>query len=193
MTSRCEQIRQFLKSQPEPQRASQVAIGIGMPGDIKVSFTLATMCREGSIKKEGNGKMLYYSFVHDVKPRASREEAKANLKAYEARREAARKAKRAADAIAAGRKPGKSPDFRLRSLAKPIALKSAPQAKTVTAHQLNTLAAAVAGEKKDAPAPSVRFETVDEFVARGGEVQVLHPWDTSRPLRFLSDRFIELD
>lgn len=198
MTSRCEQIRQYLKEQGEPRSASQIAAGIGMPGDVRVSHTLGVMSREGTISKTGEGKKLVYGFVRDVITRVGAEQAAINKAAYEARRNAERKARRAA-------LRAKSSPFELRPLLHPTAAKRPvvkpkrePPARKAIQLAVNTVKArsvAVALEKKEAAAVPVRqrAETIDEFIARGGEVQVLHPWDTSRPLRFLDERFIELD
>lgn len=184
--NRCEKIRTFLKSQATGQRAGEIAIGIGMPGDVRVSYALAQMYRDGYINRDGTGKQMTYTFARDPKPRPTPEEARANRKAYERKRATA-----------------KSQQFRLRKQSKPVELKAdkpkaaLPPRKAIqlAVNTVKARSAAVAIEKKEAAVapPRGQAETVDQFIARGGEVQVLHPWDTSKPLRLLGERFIELD
>lgn len=185
MTSRCEQIRQYLKAQTEPRRASEIAIGIGMPGDIKVSFSLSTMAREGSIAKAGSGKQIYYSFVRDVTPRSKEGSAERRAE-YERQRNEERREKRAKARERLG------PRTVVRPLPNTLKPRKAIQ---LAVNRSNERGVAVAQDKKLAAATPVRqrAETIDEFIARGGEIQKLHPWDTSKPLRFLDERFIDLD
>lgn len=181
--NRCEKIRTYLKTQTEPRSASEIAIGIGEPGDVRVSYSLAQMYRDGHITRDGTGKRLTYRFARDPKPRPTPEQALANRKEYER--------KRAAE---------KSRQYRLTHERKDIK-KAEPKPKAprkaieLAVNRINARSIAVAQEKKiaaEAPARD-QAETVDQFIARGGEVQVLHPWDTSKPLRLLSERYIELD
>lgn len=190
--SRCEKIRTFLKTQAAGQSASEIAIGIGTPGDVRVSYALAQMHRDGYINRDGSGKQMTYTFAKDPKPRPTPEEARANRKAYERKRAAAK-----------SRAYRRSQAFQLKKQAKPIkqndnkAKVALPPRKAIQL-AVNTVKArnvAVAQDKKAAAVAEriTRTETVEEFIARGGQVQVLHPWDTSRPLRFLGERFIDID
>lgn len=47
-------------------------------------------------------------------------------------------------------------------------------------------------DKKAKRAPGVA-ETVEEFKARGGEIQKLEPWETSRPLKTMAEDAVDVD
>lgn len=47
-------------------------------------------------------------------------------------------------------------------------------------------------DKKTRRAPGVA-ETIEEFKARGGEIQKLEPWETSRPLKTMAEDVVDVD
>lgn len=161
MTSLCEKIRSYLKVQPAILPASMVAKEINEP-EKHVMYALSVMSRrDGTVSKERIGKLMHYGFLRDRCRRVARPKAKRVQSSFN------KPAPKRVNTV----------DLRRQSV---------PSGKSCTMQRMNSGSAAVAFDKLE-PSRFGRAETIEEFLARGGQVQRLDPTETSIPLRFMTD------
>lgn len=171
MTSLCEKIRAFLREKTEPLSSVDIAAGIGEVGNKNVHYALSAMSNhKGHLTKEKIGNLLHYRFARE--PTAVAESNRA--RGYQHKVDAAKAADRALART-------------LRRARKNEAVKAKRMMQ-----RMNTLAASVGRDKKESQNHE-RPETVEEFLARGGTIQVLHPWETSMPVWLLAESLVDLD
>jgi hypothetical protein len=207
-----QQIRDWLAAQDAPRTCAEIGAGIGMPhgkDNLRVHYAIGQMFRTGQLAREGIARGYRYSVARELKRAMglTREEAKARKRARDRERyaaevgmthaeftawQAARKAQRAAELAAQKAATQQARDARQAEARQRYeASRRQRMAATLEAKrvqqiegQRRTLLAVI--ERASVPAPVVvPAQTVEEFLAQGGQVQRLGIGEVSKPvLRF---------
>lgn len=184
-TDRAARVRAFLARQRKPVTAreildaitaAQIAEGLDPDTDINLmSATLSTMSRGGTVERVGAG----YGNVRWqlAARRQTQPPAPTPVRARPAAREPAQAAPVKAKAASVPKQP--SP-----KVVQPVVRRQREQ-KTNFAAPLATVAQVAR------PNAAAGFESVDDFLRRGGRIQQLRPGECSQPLRFDHSRLSE--
>lgn len=144
-----QRIRAWLATQDGPRWPSEVAAGIGLPGDIRVTQCLLRMKKEGTCAAHGDGAFKQYGLARAVRPSLTPEQRIEARRASEHRRYLRKRAARGK-----GSAPTTAPT-------KPVNKPSARSAITITPSIAPLFA-------KPAPA-KVPCETVEGWMQRTGQ------------------------
>lgn len=182
-TGRAARVRAFLARQRKPVTAreildaitaAQIAEGLDPDTDINLmSATLSTMSRGGTVERVGAG----YGNVRWQLSARRQTQPPAPVRARPAARAPAQAAPAKAKAASVPKPP--SP-----KVVQPVVRRQREQ-KTNFAAPLATVAQVAR------PNAAAGFESVDEFLRRGGRIQQLRPGECSQPLRFDHSRLSE--
>lgn len=182
-TGRAARVRAFLARQRKPVTAreildaitaAQIAEGLDPDTDINLmSATLSTMSRGGTVERVGAG----YGNVRWQLAARRQTQPPAPVRARPAARAPAQAAPAKAKAASVPKPP--SP-----KVVQPVVRRQREQ-KTNFAAPLATVAQVAR------PNAAAGFESVDEFLRRGGRIQQLRPGECSQPLRFDHSRLSE--
>lgn len=186
-TGRAARVRAFLARQRKPVTAreildaitaAQIAEGLDPDTDINLmSATLSTMSRGGTVERVGAG---YGNVRWQLAARRQTQPpapAPTPVRARPAAREPAQAAPVKAKAASVPKQP--SP-----KVVQPVVRRQREQ-KTNFAAPLATVAQVAR------PNAAAGFESVDDFLRRGGRIQQLRPGECSQPLRFDHSRLSE--
>lgn len=166
-TGRASRVREFLSRQTEPVSAREILDAVEPGGDINLmSATLSTMSRGRGIERIGAG---HGNVRWQVSPRHSRTTPTRPMPAAHAsaRPQAA---------------PAKSAPRPTTTLPAPTVVQKQPRR---TREQKTNFSAPLATVSQVARSNATAgFETVDDFLRRGGRIQRLRSDECSQPLRF---------
>lgn len=181
-TGRASLVREFLGRQRTSKSAREILDAIEPGGSINLmTATLGTLLRYGAVEKHGAG-------LGQVRWQIARRNAPAPKPAARAVKTPAApapKAKPAMPAPAAKKLTGTTPTPKASKTIVQPTRKSSREQKTNFAAPLSTVKAVA---KRTATAG---FESVDDFLRRGGRIQVLRPGECSQPLQYDHSHYAE--
>lgn len=181
-TGRAALVREFLGRQRTSKSAREILDAVEPGSSINLmTATLSTLLRYGAVEKHGAG-------LGQVRWQIARRNAPAPKPAARAAKAPAASAPKAKPAtptpaakkVAATTRPPKAS----KTIVQP-ARKSGREQKTNFSAPLSTVTAVAK------PSATAGFETVEDFVRRGGRIQVLRAGECSQPLQYDHSRYPE--
>lgn len=203
MPSQAEIIRAWLQLQDAPRTCTQIAAAIGLPGDTLVYQNVHRMFRDGILAREGRCRSYCFRLAREVAPRERMprdEQLRRNAEAERGRRrrkhaEGARTreqwlAEQAAQHQAwlerkAVEKAARKAARDAERASKPAPKPRAPKPKAQPKPRVIRLQASPTAKPA---ATTVRVESVQDYLRRGGKITRLEPFAVSQPLRINQDR-----
>jgi hypothetical protein len=181
-TGRASLVRKFLGGQRTSKSAREILDAVEPGGSINLmTATLGTLLRSGAVEKHGAG-------LGQVRWQIARRNATSPKPAARAMKTSAVATQKAKPAVAesASKKVTRSaPTPKVSKTIVQPTRKSRVEQKTNFAAPLSTVKAVAK------PSATAGFETVDDFLRRGGRIQVLRPGECSQPLQYDHSHYAE--
>jgi hypothetical protein len=202
--SRQQKIREWLATQDGPRKSRAIALGIGEDIE-KTQWSVAQMFEDGMLTRQhASGRAFAYELARDAKPnvRAPDWRARKTAKARELR--ALRRGFPSAEAFHAWRAEQDAKKRAEREAAEQAEMAQRAQAVAAERERLRRERAALAAKRRDEMAERMRVrrfrvsnrpnpimpppaigQSVEEWLANGGQVQRLDPGATSQPFKHI--------
>lgn len=180
-TGRASLVRKFLSGQRTSKSAREILDAVEPGGSINLmTATLGTLLRYGAVEKHGAG-------LGQVRWQIARRNAPAPKPAARAAKTpaAAQKAKATKPAPAPRKSAASAPTPKVSKTIVQPTRKSRVEQKTNFAAPLSTVKAVVK------PSATAGFESVEDFIRRGGRIQVLRQGECSQPLQYDHSHYAE--
>lgn len=171
-TGRASLVREYLNRQRTPKSAREILDAVEPGGNINLmTATLGTLLRGGAVEKHGAG----LGQVRWLIPRLPQQAAKATQRP--AKKGIVPRTKRTAATPSAQKASPTSQPKATKTIVQATRAPTREQKTNFTA-PLSTVTAPAR------PSTTAGFESVDDFLRRGGRIQVLRPGECSQPLRY---------
>jgi hypothetical protein len=181
-TGRASLVRKFLSGQCTSKSAREILDAVEPGGSINLmTATLGTLLRYGAVEKHGAG-------LGQVRWQIARRNARASMPAARAAKapaDAAQKTKAAKPPPAPKKGAGPAPTPKVSQTIVQPARKSRVEQKTNFAAPLSTVRAVAK------PSATAGSESVEDFIRRGGRIQVLRQGECSQPLQYDHSHYAE--
>ncbi len=181
-TGRAALVREFLGAQRTAKSAREILDAVEPDGSINLmTATLGTLLRYGAVEKHGAG-------LGQVRWQSARRNTHAQKPAARAVKTPAAATQKSKPVVAAP-----PPKRATRAAPAPKVSKTIVQpTRKPRVEQKTNFAAPLSTVKAVAkPSATVGFESVDDFLRRGGRIQVLRPGECSQPLQYDHSHYAE--